>query len=135
MILHAQLNRNLFYYIVHYAQFIHDIIPVKDLKDDTGSPTTPYFLATKLKPHVRHFRVFGYPAVFKSMIFPQMERGQLIDTLNREFVVSLLVFPLTLLDGSFMYQMHITPIAPWTQFLMKISPLLFTYQLCHIKGR
>ena len=69
MILHARLNRKFFYYAVLYAQFIHDVIPVKDLKDDTGSPTTPYFLATKLKPHVRHFRVFGCPAVFKKYDF------------------------------------------------------------------
>ena len=42
---------------------------MKDLKDDTGSPTIPYFLATKLKPHVCHFQVFGCPAVFKKYDF------------------------------------------------------------------
>ena len=69
MILHARLNRKYFYYAVYYAQFIHDVTPVGDLKDGTGSPTTPYFLATKLKSHVRHFRVFGCPALFKKHDF------------------------------------------------------------------
>ena len=65
MILHAQPNRKTFYYTVHYVQFIHDVTPVKDMKDDTWSPTTSYFFATKLKPHVCHFRVVGHLAIFK----------------------------------------------------------------------
>ena len=43
---------------------IHDVIPIKDLFDDNGSPTTPYFLASGQKPAVKHFRVFGCPAIF-----------------------------------------------------------------------
>ena len=41
------------------------MIPIRDLYDDNGSPTTPYFLATGRKPAAKHFRVFGCPAVFK----------------------------------------------------------------------
>ena len=54
-----------FYYAVKYAQYIHDVIPVRNLLDENGLPTTPYYLATGRKPAVKHFRVFGCPAVFK----------------------------------------------------------------------
>ena len=69
MMIHARLNRKFFYYAVLYAQFIHDVIPIKDLKDASGLPTTPYFLGTNTKPNVRHFRVFGCPAIFKKYDF------------------------------------------------------------------
>ena len=65
LLLHARLNRKFFYYAVKYAQYIHDVIPVRDLLDENGLPTTPYYLATGRKPAVKHFRVFGCPAVFK----------------------------------------------------------------------
>ena len=65
LLLHARLNRKFFYYAVKYAQYIHDVIPVKNLLDEDGHPTTPYYLATNRKPAVKHFRVFRCPAVFK----------------------------------------------------------------------
>ena len=34
MIIHARLSKKFFYYAVKYAQFIHDVIPVKDLLDE-----------------------------------------------------------------------------------------------------
>ena len=46
LLLHARLNRKFFYYTVKYAQYIHDVIPVKDLNDKKRFPTTPFFLAT-----------------------------------------------------------------------------------------
>ena len=58
-LLHARLNRRFSYYAAKYAQYIHDIIPVRDLLDDHGLPTTPYHLATGRKPVVKHVRVFG----------------------------------------------------------------------------
>ena len=65
LLLHARLNRKFFYYAVKYAQYIHDVIPVKDLNDQKGFPTTPFFLATNRKPSIKHFRTFACPAVFK----------------------------------------------------------------------
>gem|GEM_PF-2876143 len=65
LLLHARLNRKFFYYAVKYAQYIHDVIPVRNLQDKDGLPTTPYMLATGRKPTVKHFRVFGCPAIFK----------------------------------------------------------------------
>ena len=41
------------------------IIQAKDLEDNNGSPTTPFFFATKPKPKGRHFYIFSCRAVFK----------------------------------------------------------------------
>ena len=64
LLLHARLNRKFFYYAAKYAQYIHDIIPVRDLLDEHGLPTTPYYLATGRKAAVKHFRVFWMPSNF-----------------------------------------------------------------------
>ena len=65
MLLHARLSKRFFYYAAKYAQRVHDVIPVRDLFDANGLPTTPHQMATGRKPIVRHFRVFGCPAFFK----------------------------------------------------------------------
>ena len=65
LLLHARLNRRFFYYAAKYAQYIHGIIPVQDLLDEHGLPTTPYYLATGRKHVVKHFWLFGYPTIFK----------------------------------------------------------------------
>ena len=41
LLIHARLNRKFIFYAVKYAQYIHDVIPVKDLNDKHGFPTTP----------------------------------------------------------------------------------------------
>ena len=74
MLLHARLNKKFFYYAAKYAQRVHDVIPVKDLIDDKGLPTTPHFLLSGSKPNVKHFRVFGCPAVFKKYEFSDKGR-------------------------------------------------------------
>ena len=45
------------------------MIPIKDLVDNQGLPTTPCYLLSGSKPNVKQFRVFGYPAVFKKYEF------------------------------------------------------------------
>ena len=42
-----------------------DIIPVKDIFDTDGLPTTPHQMTTGRKLKVKHFRVFGCPAIFE----------------------------------------------------------------------
>ena len=69
MLLHARMNKKFFFYAVKYAQRIHDVIPIKDLIDNQGLPTTPYYLLSGSKPNVKQFRVFGCPAVFKKYEF------------------------------------------------------------------
>ena len=41
LLIHARLNRKFIFYAVKYAQYIHDVIPVKDLNDKHGFPITP----------------------------------------------------------------------------------------------
>ncbi len=65
MIIHTRLSRKFFYYAVKYAQFIHDTIPVRELLDQNGLPCTLYQLINNSKPNVRHYHVFGCPAIFK----------------------------------------------------------------------
>ena len=66
MIFYARLSKKFFYYAVKYAQFIYDLIPVRDLQDTkNGLPCTPYQLINNCNPNVRHYRVFGCPTIFK----------------------------------------------------------------------
>ena len=65
MLLHARLSKRFFYYAAKCAQRVHDVIPVRDLFDADGLPTTPHQMATGRKPIVRHFRVYDCPAIFK----------------------------------------------------------------------
>ena len=65
MIIHARLSKKFFYYAVKYAQYIHDVIPVKDLNDENGLPCTPYQVVNDRKPSVRQYMAFGCPAIFK----------------------------------------------------------------------
>ena len=76
LLLHARLNRKFFYYAAKYAQYIHNILPVKDLYDAEGLPTTPHFLATNRKPAVKQFKVFGCPAIFKR--YETYEKGKVV---------------------------------------------------------
>ena len=65
MLVHARLNTKIILYALKYAEKIHGVIPVRNLVDEEGKPTTPYYMAFKRHPKVSHFRVFGCPAVFK----------------------------------------------------------------------
>ena len=76
ILLHAQLNGKLFYCKVKCAQYIHDILPVREVFDTNGLPTTPYYLATNRKHTVKHFKVFGCPAIFKQ--YETYEKGKVI---------------------------------------------------------
>ena len=53
MLLHARLNKKCFFYAAKYAQRVHDVIPIKDLIDNQGLPTTPYYLLSGSKPNVK----------------------------------------------------------------------------------
>ena len=65
MLIHARLSKKFFYYAIKYAQYTHDVIPVKDLTDKYGLPSTIYQMVNNIKPSVRQFRVFGCPSIFK----------------------------------------------------------------------
>ena len=67
MVIHARLSKKFFYYAVKYAQYIHDVIPVKDLNDKNGLPCTPYQLVNDRKPSVRQYRVLDALPYSKDM--------------------------------------------------------------------
>ena len=104
LLIHARLNRKFIFYAVKYAQYIHDVIPVKELNDKYGFPTTPYAMATNRKPPVKHFRVFRCPAIFKRYVINDKLKQQKINILNKEFEEFLLGYLMIQLDGYFMYQ-------------------------------
>ena len=44
---------------------IFPVLPIKDLINEDGDPTTPYKLATGTKPSVSHLRVLFFPCVVR----------------------------------------------------------------------
>ena len=55
---------------VHFAlmyttDHIFPVLPIKDLINKDGDPTTPYILATGTKPSVSHLRVLFCPCVVR----------------------------------------------------------------------
>ena len=65
LLIHARLSTKFFYFVAKYAEKIHDIMPIRNLINDYGMPTTPHYMAFQRLPKASHFRVFGCPAVFK----------------------------------------------------------------------
>ena len=55
---------------VHFASMyttdhIFQVLPIKDLINEDGDPTTPYKLATGTRPSVSHLRVISCPCVLR----------------------------------------------------------------------
>ena len=93
------------------------------------------FLATDRKPTVKHFKVFGCPAIFKR--YETYENGKVIKNKYSQqgtHGVYLLAFQMTLPVGYFMSLIPKRLIYPWMQFFMNILLLLSIFQTCHIKG-
>ena len=82
--MHARLNRKFFYYAAKYAQYIHDVIPVRDLLGKNGLPTTPYYLAKGRKPAVKHFRVLAVLLSSNVMEYPLKASVFIINIINKE---------------------------------------------------
>ena len=60
-ILEAYIHFALMYTIYH----IFPVLPIKDLINEDGNPTTPHKLATGRKPSVSHLRVLFFPCVVR----------------------------------------------------------------------
>ena len=48
---------------MYTTDHIFPVLPIKDLINKDGEPTTPFKLATGTKPSVSHLRVTFYPCV------------------------------------------------------------------------
>ena len=49
--------------LIYTTDHIFPVLPIKDLINKDGDPTTPYTLATGTKPSVSHLRVLFCPCV------------------------------------------------------------------------
>ncbi|MGH7955216.1 MAG: DDE-type integrase/transposase/recombinase, partial [Gloeomargaritales cyanobacterium] len=65
MLVHARLSNDFVYHALQYASAIHNALPIKNLINPVGVPTSPDFLFHGRKPKISQFRIFGCPVVFK----------------------------------------------------------------------
>ena len=52
-----------FFALMYTTDHIFPVLPIKDLINEDGDPTTPHKLATGTKPSVSHSRVLFFPCV------------------------------------------------------------------------
>eukprot|EP00957_Ditylum_brightwellii_P175117 13332773-Ditylum_brightwellii.AAC.1 len=65
MRVHTCLPMQFFYQSFKCACEISNAFPGKNIKNEKGEPTSPFFLVFKVKPHLEKFKVFRCPVVFK----------------------------------------------------------------------
>ena len=64
LMVHARvLEAYIHFSIMYTTDHIFPVLPIKDLINEDGDPTTPYKLATDTKPSVSHLRVLFCPCV------------------------------------------------------------------------
>ena len=49
--------------LIYTTDHIFPVLPIKDLMNEDGDPTTPYKMATGTKPSVSHLRMLFFPCV------------------------------------------------------------------------
>ena len=63
---HARVSEAYIHFALMYTtDHIFPVIPIKDMINEDGDPTTPYKLATGTKPSVSHLRVLFCPFVVR----------------------------------------------------------------------
>ena len=50
---------------MYTTYYIFPVLPIKDLINEDGDPTTPFKIATDTKPLVSHLRVLFFPCVIR----------------------------------------------------------------------
>ena len=66
LMVHARVPEVYIHFALMYTtDHIFPVLPINDLINEDGDPTTPHKLATDTKPSVSHFRVFFYPCVVR----------------------------------------------------------------------
>ena len=66
LMVHARVSEACIHFASMYtADHIFPVLPIKDLINDYGDPTTPYKLATGMKPTVSHLGVLFCPCVVR----------------------------------------------------------------------
>ena len=66
LMVHARVSEVYIYFTLMYMKDrIFPVLPIKDLINEDGNPTTPCKLATGMKPSVSHLRVLFFPCVVR----------------------------------------------------------------------
>ena len=66
LMVHARLPEVYFHFkIMYMTDHIFPVLPIKDIINQDGDPTTPYKLATGTKPSVSHLHVLFCPCVVR----------------------------------------------------------------------
>ena len=61
---HARVSEAYIHFILMYTTYhVLTVLQIKDLIKEDGKPTTPYKLATGMKPSILHLRVLFCPCV------------------------------------------------------------------------
>ena len=64
LMVHARVPEVYVHFALMYTTYhIFPVLPIKDLINEDGNPTTPHKLATGTKPSVSHLRVLFFPCV------------------------------------------------------------------------
>ena len=61
---HARVSETYIHFALMYkTDHVLSVLPIKDLINEDGDPTTPFKLATDTKPSVSHLGVLFFPCV------------------------------------------------------------------------
>ena len=64
VMVHARVSEAYVHFALMYTTYhIFPVLPIRDLINEDGDPTTPHKIATGLKPSVSHLRVLFCPCV------------------------------------------------------------------------
>ena len=80
--------------LIYTADHILPVLPIKDLINEYGKPTTPYKLATGVKPSILHLRVLLCPcAVRKDTTYVGIKALNMRHQAQKDFRGILVVIP------------------------------------------
>ena len=91
---HARVSEAYIHFSFMYTiDHIFPVLPIKDLINEDGDPTTPYNLAIGTKPSVSHLRVLFFPCVVRKVTAHNGTKALICVTKHKKgFAVSLLEF-------------------------------------------
>ena len=94
LMVHARVPEIYVHDALMYTTYnIFPVLPIKELINEDGDPTTPHKLTTGTKPSVSHLRVLFFPCVVrKSTAHVETKTLTCITKRKKGFVVSSLVF-------------------------------------------
>ena len=75
LMVHARFSEAYIHFAFMYTTYhIFLIIPIKDLINEDGDPTTPHKLATGKKPKVSHLRLLFFHVLYKKLLHTLKQR-------------------------------------------------------------